>query len=206
MASRIEALSDGVFAIAITLLVLNVHLPSEAGPVAPQIPHVLPSIAAYVLSFAIVGMYWVAHHTMLGNMQNPGRAVWWPNLLVLLTVAFIPFPAGELGLHPLDAAALQLYGASLCTVNAAGALFWFTGARAGALVHAPQRFIRGAMAIHLSPIVVYVLGMIFASILPLLTLGLYVLVPLFFIVSAPWLPRILGASAPRAPYSSQSPD
>lgn len=103
--SRLEALSDGVFAIAITLLILNVHLPSNTGPVAPQLSHLIAPIATYVLSFVIVGTYWVAHHSMLGEMRNPGRPLWWPNLLALMVVAFMPFPAGVLALHPYDAAA-----------------------------------------------------------------------------------------------------
>jgi uncharacterized membrane protein len=99
---RLEAFSDGVFAIVITLLILEVHLPIEGEltwtALAPALPHVL----AFILSFVLVGTYWIAHHTMWGFVGKVDRYLLWLNLVLLLTVVFIPFPAALLGSHLTD--------------------------------------------------------------------------------------------------------
>ncbi len=99
---RITAFSDGVFSIAITLLVLNLRvptvLPSESpGNVLDQLRTQWPNLLSYILSFVIIGIYWIAHHNMFHYIKRSNRAFLWINILLLMCVAFIPFPAGLLG-------------------------------------------------------------------------------------------------------------
>jgi uncharacterized membrane protein len=95
--SRLEAFSDGVFAIAITLLVLEIPVP-EAGE--EGLWHALldqwPSLVSYAVSFSIIGIIWVNHHAVLDHVLRADRGLLFLNLLLLLWVAFIPFPTALL--------------------------------------------------------------------------------------------------------------
>ncbi|MFD8014577.1 TMEM175 family protein [Streptomyces sp. NPDC058955] len=88
--SRLEAFSDGVFAIAITLLVLEIELPHDR-PLLDGLLALWPSYAAYVFSFLIIGVVWMNHHTMLFYIRRVDRPLLLMNLLLLMNVAFIPF-------------------------------------------------------------------------------------------------------------------
>ena len=93
---RTEAFSDGVFAIAITLLVLDLAVPplqeSERDGLAAALGHEWPSYFAYLVSFLVVGIIWINHHTMLTLLERVDRPVLFANLMLLLTVSVIPFP------------------------------------------------------------------------------------------------------------------
>jgi uncharacterized membrane protein len=90
---RIEAFSDGVFAVAITLLVLDLKVPlAGRGSVADQIGHQWPEFAAYLISFLVIGIIWVNHHTLVAKLARVDRSLLFLNLLLLLFVVFIPYP------------------------------------------------------------------------------------------------------------------
>ena len=96
--TRLEAFSDGVFAIAITLLIIEVRVPdSEAGELARDLANQWPSYAAYAVSFAIIGIIWVNHHDIFERIVTVDRPLLFLNLLLLLTVAFLPLPTALLG-------------------------------------------------------------------------------------------------------------
>ena len=94
--SRLESFSDGVFAIAITLLVLTIAQPDYR-----HLTHDLvdrwPSLAAYVVSFAVIGIMWLNHHSVFENFDHVDRGIVYLNLLLLMTIAFLPYPTGVLG-------------------------------------------------------------------------------------------------------------
>src|SRR5438132_1257264 len=100
---RLEAFSDGVFAIASTLLVLDLHVPELAavartrgglwGALLAQWPRLL----SYLISFGIVGFYWVGHHLMLHFVRHVDRRFLFLNVVFLMLVAFMPYPAAVLG-------------------------------------------------------------------------------------------------------------
>ncbi|MFI1101926.1 TMEM175 family protein [Streptomyces melanogenes] len=93
--SRVEAFSDGVFAIAITLLILEIKVPPHAGDhLWSDLGHQWPSYAAYVVSFLVIGIMWVNHHTLFSYVVRVDRTLMFLNLLLLMTVAAIPWPAG----------------------------------------------------------------------------------------------------------------
>ena len=96
--SRTEAFSDGVFAIAITLLIIEVRVPdSQSGELGRDLANQWPSYAAYLVSFVIIGIIWVNHHDIFERITTVDRPLLFLNLLLLLTVAFLPFPTARLG-------------------------------------------------------------------------------------------------------------
>ncbi|HXC07199.1 MAG TPA: TMEM175 family protein [Bacteroidia bacterium] len=119
--SRLEAFSDGVFAIVITLLILDVRLPDVSYDKLPgAIRDVLPHLLAYVMSFIIIGLYWISHHISLNLVHKTTGAFLWMNILLLLLISFIPFPASLLGKYPFEPIPLILYGATLIATNLTG--------------------------------------------------------------------------------------
>ena len=102
--TRLEAFSDGVFAIAITLLVLEIRLPPEAevehaGGLARTLLALWPSYAGYAVSFVTVGIMWANHHEVIKLMSrvDHGLIVW--NLLLLMAISFTPFPTAVMAEH-----------------------------------------------------------------------------------------------------------
>jgi uncharacterized membrane protein len=94
---RLVFFSDAVFAIAITLLVLEIHLPAEAGTMGntellKALLALFPQYLAYMISFLVIGSMWITHHRKFRLIQRLNRRVIFINLLFLMTIAFIPFP------------------------------------------------------------------------------------------------------------------
>jgi uncharacterized membrane protein len=126
---RVEAFSDGVFAIAITLLVLEISVPEAAfvdlwHGIADQ----WPSYLGYATSFITIGGIWVAHHGIFQRLQYANRRVMLINLLLLMAVAFLPFPtklmAEALHLEDATRAAVIFYGAALFMTSLLLSLLW----------------------------------------------------------------------------------
>jgi uncharacterized membrane protein len=95
--TRIEALSDGVFAIAMTLLVLTIAQPLDYRNLGHELLARWPSVAAYVVSFMVIGIMWLNHHSIFGHFARIDRGLVYLNFLLLLTVVFIPYPTGVFG-------------------------------------------------------------------------------------------------------------
>ena len=87
--SRLEAFSDGVLAIIITIMVLEIKTPEEAN--LNGLIHILPGLISYVLSFAVVGVYWNNHHHLLHSLQKVSTNIMWSNLNLLFWLSLIPF-------------------------------------------------------------------------------------------------------------------
>jgi uncharacterized membrane protein len=103
--SRIEAFSDGVFAIAITLLILEVHVPTgPAGSLASGLTRQWPTYVSFLISFAFIGIMWVNHHRLFNHIRRSDNLLLFLNLLLLLGVTVVPFPTALLATHYLSAA------------------------------------------------------------------------------------------------------
>jgi len=115
--NRLEALVDGVFAIAMTLLVLSIRIPDLANPTAgdlfSQLVVLWPTILSFIISFIILGMFWVAHHTEFRFIKKLDHKLIWLNIFYLLFVSLLPFSAELLGRYPYNQAAVIVYGIHL---------------------------------------------------------------------------------------------
>ncbi|HLZ14931.1 MAG TPA: TMEM175 family protein [Candidatus Saccharimonadales bacterium] len=118
--TRLSSLSDAVFAVAITLLVLDVKIP-DGSLSTPQLWHalqgLLPNIGAYILSFCIIGILWNGHHTIFNLVKLVDRTLIWLNLLYLMVVVFMPFPTAVLASHHNQQPAIILYSTLLILVG-----------------------------------------------------------------------------------------
>jgi len=94
---RLEAFSDGVFAIAITLLVLTIPQPDDFRQLGDSLLEQWPAYAAYLVSFAVIGIMWINHHTLFGHFERADRNLAYLNLALLATVVFVPYPTGVFG-------------------------------------------------------------------------------------------------------------
>ena len=126
---RTEAFSDGVFAIAITLLVLDISIP-ESGfdDLWSAIVHEWPAYFAYATSFLTIGFIWLGHHAMFSRLASVNRRVMQVNLLLLMAVAFLPFPTRLVAeaIRDTDAerAAVIFYGLALLLVSTLMGAMW----------------------------------------------------------------------------------
>jgi uncharacterized membrane protein len=140
---RIEAFSDGVFAIAITLLVLELHPPNtKHQSLWHGLLHEWPQFAAYLTSFLIIGIMWVNHHSIFRSIVRADRWLLFINLLLLLWTTLLPFPtrlvADHLRAGGTDAAVAEaVYSANLTMAAVAFSLIWMRAVRGGRLLAAP---------------------------------------------------------------------
>jgi uncharacterized membrane protein len=179
--ARLEALCDGVFAIAMTLLVIELHVPDPesihgAADLWAALWSDAPTIGAFLLSFTIIFISWVNHHAVIRSVPRTSATFLFANGFLLLTVAFIPFPTallGEFVLSDRAAPAVVLYNAAL----AAQALSWILITRSalrGALARDEdaQRTLRANERSGYGAMVLYTLLAVIAAWLPTLVAAL----------------------------------
>jgi uncharacterized membrane protein len=134
--ARLEAFSDGVFAIAVTILVLELSVPegSEAEPLNAVLDQ-WPAYLAYLISFSTIGVAWLAHSVITEHLTGADAVLVRLNLLLLMVVSFIPFPTRLLAqfIHERDAerVAATIYGLNLLLASALVSVLWQYTVRAG---------------------------------------------------------------------------
>jgi len=176
--NRLEAFSDGVLAIVITIMVLELHVPAE--PTWPALLHELPTLLSYMLSFIYVGIYWNNHHHMLHLAGRVNGGVLWANLHLLFWLSLIPFTTRWINDSGLAEVPVLVYGLNLLLAAIAyyilkSALIGQQG-RGGALDEAMGQDWKGKG----SP-VLYIAGMGLSLVNPLLGIAAYT------VVAAIWL-------------------
>ncbi len=126
--ARVEAFSDGVFAIAITLLILEIKVPAPgSGPLAAQLLRQWPSYLSFVCSFGFIGIMWINHHRMFTHIKRCDEWLLVFNLLLLLGVTVVPFPTSVLAAHlgkPDQRLALALYNITYFCIAVFFNLLW----------------------------------------------------------------------------------
>ena len=114
--SRLEAFSDGVIAIIITLMILEIKIPElnqsiTSDTIKAALFNVLPHLTSYLLSFVLIGIYWINHHQLLHLVKAVDNSLLWLNLHFLFWLSLIPFPTSLLGELPLRQEPVAVYGA-----------------------------------------------------------------------------------------------
>lgn len=136
--ARLEAFSDGVLAIAITLLVLEIRVPDvpKGSTLAHELLHLWPKYAVFIVSFVTIGIMWINHHALFQGVEGVDRGLLFLNLLLLLSISFVPFPTAVLGDYVQAGntghAAAVLYGANMLLVGIGFlGLWWYLRAHPG---------------------------------------------------------------------------
>jgi uncharacterized membrane protein len=185
---RIEALSDGVFAIAMTLLVLELHVPElvdgAEGGLGRALLHMWPKLVSFALGFVLLGSFWVGQHYQLHYVRRTDRALLWLNLGLLLVCSLVPFGVALLGHYWANPVVCAVYGGLL--VSAGGCLYatWSyatTNHRlvAPSLPAATIGALRGRIALGLLG---YGLGLALSFVAPLASIVVYGLMPLLYLL------------------------
>ena len=131
--ARVVGFSDGIFAVAITILVLAVAVPDLGSrptdsALQQRLVALLPSILSFIISFTIVGLYWLSHHRLFQVVDHLDRKALYANLFFLLTICFIPFPAGVIGHYGQLRTAAIFYAGSMVISGLALAVLWWLAA------------------------------------------------------------------------------
>lgn len=136
---RIGTFSDSVFAVAITLLVLNIHLPKipvglADKTLASKLGALWPNYEAFVLSFVIIGIYWILHHLMFRYVERYNGLFLWLNLFFLMCIVFMPFTASLISEYGDTAAATIVYAANLAVASLLMTVIWWYSIGKGQLM------------------------------------------------------------------------
>jgi uncharacterized membrane protein len=137
--ARLEAFSDGVFAIAITLLVLEIRLPSGHATLAHKLADTWPSYLGYVTSFVTIGIMWANHHAIFRLIARTTHGLIVGNMLLLMCVAFLPFPTTVLADHVRHAgsdqtAATVFYSGTFIVIAIAFQVLWRVASQSNRLI------------------------------------------------------------------------
>lgn len=186
--NRLEALSDGVLSIAMTLLVFDLKIPElyQAKQLGPALAGLWSNFLGFSISFVLLGIYSLGHRTMFHRIERTDHALHWINIFFLALVSLVPFTTKMIGRFPHETIALTLYGMNLVLIGLT--LFWMwehatTGRR---LVDADmsRSIVRlGKVRCLIAPCL-YALGMLSLLVDDRLCLGIYTLVPIVYMVPA----------------------
>ena len=187
--TRLEAFSDAVIAIVITILVLELKVPHE--PELSALRELAPVFFSYVLSFVYLGIYWNNHHHMLVLTEHVNGGILWANLHLLFWLSLVPFSTGWMGENDFAQVPTAVYGVNLLLA----AIAYFVLQSAIIADEGPDSRLKAALGRDLkgkiSP-VLYVAGILLSLVQPWLGLALYVFVALMWLVPDRRIASVMG--------------
>jgi uncharacterized membrane protein len=188
---RLEAFSDGVLAIIITIMVLELRVPHGADLATLQ--PLLPVLVSYTLSFVYIGIYWNNHHHMFQAAGTVNATVLWANLHLLFWLSLVPFATGWMGENHFAALPVALYGGVLFMAGAA----YYLLAKALVALHGNES--RLAVAIGrdvkgMRSLVIYALAIPIAFVFPWLAFALYVVVAVMWFLPDRRIERVMTSA------------
>ncbi len=187
--TRLEAFSDGVFAIAATLLVLELRVPPDTTDLTGALLRLWPAYAAYLVSFLTIGIIWVNHHTVMTQVARADRTFLFLTVGFLLCVAFIPFPTRLVAEHVRDEgarAAALTYGITLTATAVMFQAIWLYAALGRRLLRADadDRLVRGITRSYLPGPFIYLAATLIALASPTASVVLYGAIALFYVAES----------------------
>ncbi len=188
--TRLETFSDGVFAIAATLLVLEFSVTSgDAHDLGSALLHLWPSYLAYATSFITIGIIWMNHHTCVSTMARADRTLLFLNLLLLMIVAFLPFPTKLVAEHlqkPGEQAAVYAYAATFVVMAVIYNVWWRYASTGRRLIAegVPDSLVRAISQAFNPGVPIYALTFVVAIFSPLASVFLTFAIAAFYLPSA----------------------
>ena len=200
--SRLETFADGVFAIAATLLILNVdaQVGEGSGAIGHRLLEIWPSYIAYAVSFVTIGIIWSNHHTVMNQLGRVDRTFLLLNIFLLMCVAFLPFPTRLVAehlrnRHELQPAALA-YGATMTVMAITYITLWLYASRKGRLLRADSdpRTVTGITRSYLPGSPLYLSATLIAFASPLASVAIFAAIALFYVVESSFFGRATPTS------------
>jgi uncharacterized membrane protein len=181
---RLLSLSDGVFAIVLTLMVLEIHL-TRGLSLSASLDEIKPSIVAFVISFAIVGISWMSHRDLFSMIRLTDRYLVWLNTIYLLPLSLLPFGASLLARYE-DPVPVVIYGVLVVALALTRLAIWLYATNRPHLLYEPidPRLRRMGAVMVLVPLGMYIAAMLLAAVNPKISLVVYAAVPVLYFVSA----------------------
>ena len=196
---RIQALADGIFAIAATLLVLELPIPRGSSDLAGDLLHDWPAYAAYVVSFVTIAIVWINHHAQMNGVKEADRGLLELILLTLLLVAAVPWPTGLMAEYMREGeqgtVAAVVYGLVMAAMAASfTATWWYLGRHRQLLK--PGFAERTPVALRRSAVgpAIYLVGVLIALIAPVGAFVIYALAAAFFAITGRRRPAATAAA------------
>jgi uncharacterized membrane protein len=201
--SRVLALTDGVYAIIITLLVLDIHVPElEAHEtLGSAISDVRPSFISFTIAFIVAAMQWVGHRDLFTLIRNTDRGIVWLNLLTLFTACLLPFGSALLSRYHQDPLALRMFGLILMATSLTRTAIWVYATRSPSVVHEPidRASFWSGLALSVFPLVIYAAAFAIAGVSTGASLAVYASAPVLYFITITLLRRL----APRGSAERQ---
>jgi len=196
--SRLEAFADGIFAIAATLLIIYVSADAPGGGLGAALQHHWPEYAAYAVTFATIGIWWVNHHVVMSLIDRANRPFLFANIALLACIAFLPYPTKLVGEHFRDngaRAAVVAYGVTMTAAAVCFWLVWFYAAIGRRLIaeSVPQREVDHITRSIIPGVPINALAILLAVWSPRAAMVLFAALTLFYVVGATLLEREMEA-------------
>jgi uncharacterized membrane protein len=187
--NRVEAFSDGVFAIIVTLLVLEIKVPhidlhDNSGELFKSLIGLFPKFISWIISFFTVCVIWVNHHRLFKIFHIFNHGLFWWNAILLMWCSFIPFPTAVLGDYPNNQTAVLLYGIVMMLMALTFSLMRIYVAKNKSLLDSEidlQKFKKGTLFSIIFGPVLYFIGAIVSFIHPYLSFAIYLGIAIYFI-------------------------
>ena len=189
--NRLETFADGVFAIAATLLILNIDegVAADSRNLGAQLLHIWPSYVGYGVSFLTIGIMWANHHTLMHQLARADRVLVMLTIGLMLCIAFVPFPTRLVAEHIRDNGvrpAALAYGATMTMAALMFLSIWLYASRGGRLLRedADPRMIRGITRSYLPGVPIYLASTLIAFASPITSVVLYGATAAFFVLES----------------------
>jgi uncharacterized membrane protein len=189
--NRVEAFSDGIFAIIITLLVLEIKVPhienyNSTEELTGALLRLFPKFTGWIISFFTIAVIWVNHHKIFKQIRVLDHGIFWWNAMLLLWASFIPFPTAVLGDYPGNFVSIVLYGAVMALMALSfTCMRWYVLGKKETLEESVdvRAFRTGTWFSLLFGPVMYLSGIVLGLIHPYLAFAIYLGIPVYFIFS-----------------------
>jgi len=187
--ARLETFADGVFAIAATLLIIDVTADAPGGALGAELRHAWPQYAAYAVSFVTIGIMWVNHHASMELIARADRTFLFINIALLACIAFVPFPTRLIAEHVRDdglRAAALTYGLTMTATSVCFFAFWFYASIGRRLIarDADERMVRGISRAFRPGVPIYATATLVALVSPTASVILFALIAAFYVVES----------------------
>ena len=184
--ARVMALSDGVFAIIITLLVLEIHVPELTGgqSLREALREVRPSFTAFMISFLVTAIAWAGHRDLFAHIRRTDRTLVWLNILYLLPLSLLPFGAALISRYDREATALSLYGIQVLLIAVTRLIVWLYATNRPHLLYESisHRTKTAGVLIVAVPAALYVVAILIAGSAPAASMFIYGAVPVLYFI------------------------